>query len=370
MIIGIDCRSILNPSAGEKAGVGYYTYNLVKALTESYPEENFVLFFEKSASLVAKEFHRPHVEVKFLSMSGFKQFFPFLYSHYLVAEDFKHANLDLLIAPANVLPLFYEGKSMLVVHDLAIYKHPEWFPGGQDFATRVVVPSSVKRAAKIISVSRATKKDLAEVLKVPAEKIDVVYEGVDVNRFKPQNSDDVKKRFGINKPYILTIGTLSPRKNIKRLVEAFAKINGDYQLVVAGGRGWKDEDVFEAGRSLDNKIIFTDYVSDADIPKLVAGAEVFVMPSLYEGFGLPVLEALASGTLAASSDRTSLPEVGGEVVKYFDPENTSDITKAISELLNLPEPEKNNLKERGRAWANHFSWHRCAEEIYTSYLTI
>lgn len=370
MKIGIDCRSILNPNAGEKAGVGYYTYNLVKALTESYPEENFVLFFEKAASAVAQEFRRPHVEVKFLTMSGFKQFFPFLYSHYLVAEDFKSANVDLLIAPANVLPLFFEGKSMVVVHDLAIYKHPEWFPGGQDFATRVVVPSSVKKASKIIAVSRATKNDLIEVLKVPAEKIDVVYEGVDLNKFKPQNSDDVKKKFGISKPYILTIGTLSPRKNIKRLVEAFAKVDGDYQLVIAGGRGWKDEDIFEAGRSLDNKIIFTDYVSDSYIPKLVAGAEVFAFPSLYEGFGLPILEALSAGTLVASSDRTSLPEVGGEAVKYFDPENSSDITKAISELLNLSGPEKNNLKERGRKWAEHFTWNKTAEEIHTSYLTI
>lgn len=363
MRIGIDCRTITK----EKTGIGYYTYYLVKGLIEIYPNDKFVLFFADSA--MAQKFKSENVEIKYFIFSKYEKFLPFFYSHILTAIIIGLAKIEIFHGPANVLPLFYIGKSVLTIHDLAIYRHPRWFPGGQGFATDIVVPQSIRKAQKIIAVSRATKKDLVELFKVPENKIEVIYEGVDLEKFKPRENNEIIHVFGVDKPYLLFLGTLEPRKNLVRLIQAFSnslELANSYQLVIAGRKGWYYDQIFEEvkKRSLQNQVLFTGYISEDEKIKIMQGASAFIFPSLYEGFGLPVLEAMACGTPVACSSNFSLPEVGGQAAVYFDAEDTASIAKALENIFNDP----GCFRDKGLERAKNFSWSKAVEETYKNYL--
>ena len=331
------------------------------------------------------------VEIPF---SKYKKYLPLLYSHFIFSYIVRRQSLDVFFAPANTLPIFYNGKSVVTVHDLAIYRHPEWFPSGQIFSTKFLFPHSLRKANKIMAVSQATKKDIVEIFKIDPQKIEVVYEGVDLEKFKPAEDKnavctDVGRRYIITKPYVLFLGTLEPRKNLVRLIQAFTNsrelVNG-YQLVIAGGKGWHYNQIFEEakrvqtstqrgrisknprdptpgmGTSETPEIIFTGYVSDKDKVKLLQAAEVFVFPSLYEGFGLPVLESLACGTPVVCANTSSLPEVGGDVPVYVDPLEVAAISSGLSQVLNS-ETEKQRQRQAGPIQAQKFSWQGAAAQI-------
>ena len=359
MKIGIDCRTIL--SGRERAGVGYYTYHLVKGLVSAGSDHQFVLFFNKEDKEIAKQFKSQNVEICILPSIKIL----FFSSHLFTAIRFYYHKLDLLHAPANVLPLFYFGKSVLTIHDLAIYKYPEFFPEGQSFSKKFVVPQSIKKANRIIAISESTKRDLSELFKVSAEKIEVVYPGVDLEKFKPVEDkgavfQEVSQKFRIKKPYILFLGTLEPRKNLVRLIQAYKTTYQQtqeckYVLVIAGGKGWKYGEIFKEAEGASG-IVFTDYVSDEDKVKLLQSADVFVFPSIYEGFGLPVLEALACSTPVVCSNTSSLPEVGGEAVTYINPESVEDIARGIL-----------SKRPADRTQAEKFSWQKTVEQTLEVY---
>lgn len=376
MRIGIDCRTILNPGSGEGAGVGHYTHFLVNELLALDKKNTYVLFFDSRLRDI-HVFARPNVVLRRFPFSTYRKFLPFTYSHMLVAAALLKERLDVFHNPANVLPLTYRRPSVITIHDLAIYKNPSWFPG-QVFSRHLLVPQSVKKAKAIIAVSESTKRDLRELFSTPGKKIRVIHEGVDVqpiNVKSKKSSTNVHEKFHIRKRYLLFVGTLEARKNLVRLVQAFGRLletSGkaldDVTLVLAGNRGWKSEEVFNQIKELhlEHRVKWTGYVTQNEKLALMRGATAFVFPSVYEGFGLPVLEALALGVPVVTSEVASLPEVAGPAARYVNPEEVNDIREGLSDVL-TDQRLRTRLHEAGPKQAKRFSWQKCAAETLAVY---
>lgn len=399
MRIGIDCRTILNPGYGEQAGIGHYTYYLIKNLLKIDKENNYVLFFD---SLVSKDAAfeliegASNVSIRFFPFHEYRHYLPFVYSHMLAAAAIARERPDIWHSPAYTFPLMYSGKTVVTVHDLAIFRHPEWFPkeflGKQTFSTKILVPQSLKRTDKIIAVSKSTQKDIEEIFKIKREKIAVIYEGVEIRDFpsKIQETcgvedkiceEDLKAKYSLKDRYILFLGTIEPRKNIISLVKAFYSLLKDnkkfrqHQLVIAGAKGWKSGDIFEEIKvqntklrkeKVENAIKYVGYVPAKDKFSLMMHAECFVFPSLYEGFGLPVLEALSLGVPTITSNVSSLPEVVGNAAILINPNRVSEIKMALEKILK-DENLRDKLSHAGIAQAKKFSWEKCAKETLIVY---
>lgn len=374
MRIGIDCRTILNQKAGERAGVGHYTYYLIKNLLKIDKKNKYILFFDHRFKNV-KEFHRKNVEIIRFPWSEYKKYLPFGYSHYFVAKVLEKADLDVFHAPANIMPLSYDKPAVITVHDLAIYNHPQWFPPKQKFSVKISVPKSIKKAKKIIAISQSTKKSLLRQFHVSPEKIKVIYEGF--TKEKPCNSRVIKKtlrKYKIKDKFVLYLGTLEPRKNVSALIKAFDAMVGanfknykDYQLILAGGIGWKHAPIFQAIKEVKHsRVRYLGYVSTMEKMALLSSAACFAFPSLWEGFGLPVLEAMSLGTPVITSNISSLPEVTGKAGILVNPEKAESIKAGLKKLL----ANKKTLRKyarKSKKQARKFSWQKCAKETLKIY---
>ena len=291
--------------------------------------------------------------------------------------------LDQLIKKCDVhhlseicIPPFKKTKTVAFIHDLTTILFPKHHKKSNVF----LHSKRFKRIHKVDAVltnSESTKKDIIQHLKIKPEKIFVTYLGAD-DRFRPMNESEVEsvlQKYNLKKPYILFVGTLEPRKNVETLVSAFDQLKKKHQiphqLVLVGQKGWLYKNIFKAIESSPNKtdIRHTDYVSDADLPALINGAEVFSYPSFYEGFGLPVLEAMQCGTPVITSNISSMPEVGGEACLYINPESTDELAEKIYSVINNDNLQK-DLSEKGIERAKFFSWEKCAKETLKVYETI
>lgn len=373
MKIGIDCRTILNPKLGERAGVGHYTYYLVKNLIKYDKKNEYVLFFDWRFRNM-KEFEQPNVKVKNFPFSQYNKFLPFAYSHMLISAYLAKEGLDVFHSPISSLPLTYPKKEIITVHDLAIYKNPAWFPS-QIFSTKLLVPQSLRKANKIIAVSESTKRDLKNIFNVAAKKVKVIHEGVVVQKFKMRSKKiDSLKKFMLWPKFILFIGTLEPRKNVVALIRAYKKLIErnlefkNYQLILAGNKGHKSSEVFDSikAQKVGKQVKYIGYVTHNQKIELLKRAVCFVFPSSYEGFGLPVLEAMALGTPVITTNVSSLPEVAGKAALLIDPDKEQDITKALKRLLGDKQLQS-RLKRAGLARAKEFSWEECAKETIEVY---
>lgn len=383
MRIGIDCRTILNPKAGNLAGIAHYTYYLVKNLLKADKLNEYVLFFDHRAKDIIHEFLEPNTSIRFFKYSQYKRFLPFIYSHMLTASTLDQEKLHVYHSPANIVPVRYKGKFCVTVHDLAIYRRPDLFPSRQGFSVKYIVPQSIDGASRIIAVSNSTKNDIVQFFEVDEAKVQVIYEGVEAQRFQLDSSHpdmlaQVMAKYDISRDYLLFVGTLEPRKNLIRLLEAFyellkrrPEIAKRYQLVLAGGKGWLYEEIFEevTNRGLDEHVVFTGYLPAEDIPRIFAAATGFVYPSMYEGFGLPVLEAMAAGVPVITSNVSAMPEVAGEATLLVDPLDIEGISRAMERLLSDDELRR-SLSEKGRARAQGFTWEKCAKETMEVYKVV
>ena len=268
--------------------------------------------------------------------------------------------------------------AIITVHDLAIYNHPSWFPPKQGFATKYVVPKSVEKAEKIIAVSESTKKDLIKLFKTPKSKINVIYEGFAKEKRLPiKKVEKIKKKFDTGDNFVFYVGTIEPRKNLDLLVKAFDNLveknfnkYKDFKLIIAGAKGWKFDKFFDAiKKSKCGRIRYINYLTHEEKIALMTSATVFTFPSLWEGFGLPVLEAMNLGTPVITSDISSLPEVAGKAALLVNPKSVKSIEKALGEVLSSKVKQKAMIK-KGETQAKKFSWNNCARETLKVYKNI
>jgi glycosyltransferase involved in cell wall biosynthesis len=285
---------------------------------------------------------------------------------------------DLLHGLAFVAPLLAPCPTVVTVYDLSFIRTPERFRPGQRWYLQTFTRWSCRRARRIIAISEHTKRDVTELLRIPGDRIDVVYPGVGA-QFRPLPPEQVaafRQTKGLPERFILYLGTIEPRKNLTVLLEAFAQLSrspisnlqSPPRLVLAGGKGWMFEEVFARIEALGLKddVVLPGYVSGEELPLWYNAAEVFVYPSLYEGFGMPPLEALACGTPAVVSNVASLPEAVGEAGVLVAPDDVAGWAEALRRLLDNAEMRA-ALGARGRSHAARFSWERAAAETVGVY---
>lgn len=372
MKIGIDCRTVLSPGRGEQAGIGHYTHYLVKNLLRLDRKNQYVLFFDSRVERErASEFEQANVTVRYLPFSQYRKFLPVTYSHLLTTAVFLKERLDVLHAPATTLPLTYPSTAVVTVHDLAIYKFPKFFPSGQFLSTKLVVPRSIRRAKKVIAVSEATKRDLKQLFHVSEKKVRVIYEGF-VRERVPKAVVDVRQKYRLDK-YVLFIGTIEPRKNLVGLIRGFASVANlpkmkKFELILAGAPGWKYGDVLRAiaQAKLGGRVRYLGYVPHHDKLQLIEHAAAFVFPSLYEGFGLPVLEAMSLGAPVITSRVSSLPEIAGTAAIFVNPTKFKEIGQTIAKVVSNPGLRKRLVAE-GQRRAAMFTWEATARETLQVY---
>ena len=272
-----------------------------------------------------------------------------------------HRDLSVFLSPAHYSPRFCPCPTVVVVHDLSYFYYPQDFLKKDLYQLVNWTAYSLKKAQSIIAVSQLTKKDIVKNYGLPESKIRVVYNGFSLSKIKAQ-----PPQFKINKPYFLYLGTLQPRKNIHNLILGFEQLltkHPEQNLYLVGKKGWLYEGPFEKVRSmkLEDKVIFTGHISDEELIWYYKNAFCLVLPSLYEGFGIPVLEAMSYSCPTVLSMNSSLPEIGGDASIYFDPKNSDDLLKKLSALQNNDELRK-ELISKGKQRIKNFSWKKCGQE--------
>lgn len=355
MNIGIDASRAARP---ERTGTENYSLHLIRALLDLDSPHRFRLYFNRqpAANLLPPS---PQADLRVIP-------FPRLWTHVRLAWEMLLHPPDVLFVPAHVLPLIHP-RSVATIHDLG-YRH---FPEAHTRSARLYLEWGTRYSARasrlVIADSRATRDDLVSMYGVPECRIRVAYPGICPGLAPVSDSaviDRVRGKYGISRPYLLYVGTLQPRKNLLRLMDAFAALPEQYVLVLAGKKGWLYSDILSRAEALGvgRRVIFTGYVPDEDLPALLSGAEVFVFPSLYEGFGLPVLEAMACGAPVVCSDTSSLPEVAGDAALLVSPTDTAALAAAMNQVLTDGDLRQ-RLVLRGREQAAKFTWQRCAQTV-------
>lgn len=375
MRIGIDFTS----ASRERAGIGRYARELVRALARLDPANRYALFVPRDAypDLLAYDWSenfalkRGPLTERYFATLWHRARIP------LPIETFIGA-CEVLYSPDFLLPPTRARRTLVTVHDLSYVRLPDCFPKPLLNYLNRAVPRALDRADVILADADSTRQDLNEVYHIPLEKIRTLYSGVDA-RFRADTSGESNaavQALTHGAPYLLAVSTIQPRKNYARLIQAFAKLVTEYQLpisnlqlIIAGGRGWMYEDILAAPErcGIRDRVLFPDYFSDADLPALYAGATLFVYPSLYEGFGLPIAEAMACGTPVVTSNASSLPEVAGDAALYFDPRDVDAMAAQIHLALS-DSALRADLRAKGLAQAKKFSWDKSAKELL-GYLT-
>jgi glycosyltransferase involved in cell wall biosynthesis len=384
--IGIDYTAAVR----QRAGIGRYTRELVSALLAleggAESPHQYVIFAatgglkRKVRNLKPETWNlKPGMRVRLRTVPLTDDWLARLW-HRLrlpIPVEIITGPLDVFYSPDFVLPPTRRAtRTLLTVHDLSFLHCPEAFvPALRRYLERVV-PRSIARADRVLADSAHTRSDIVSLLGVSPDKVEVLYSGVPA-RFRPEaepgERERLQARYGIgDQPYVLSVGTLQPRKNYLRLIRAFANLKPETlkpeaakpetQLAIAGGRGWLYEDIFSEAERHGDRVRILGFVDEGDLPALYRSAVLFAFPSLYEGFGLPVLEAMACGVPVVCSNASSLPEVAGEAGLLVDPLDTDGLAEAMRRVLEDSRLRREMIA-RGVAQAARFTWERAARQL-------
>ncbi|MEK7598582.1 MAG: glycosyltransferase family 1 protein [Patescibacteria group bacterium] len=346
-------------------GTRVYILNLLRYFGKLDPTSEFLIYHKNNFNpeLVPPDF--PNYKIKRVS-------FPFFWTQIRFAWEIWKDQPDVLWMPMQNIPFLRRRDLRVTItsHDLAYKYFPEHFPKKDLLRLNFLGGRAKRQADKIIAVSESTKKDILKFYpEISESKIKVIYHGFDSALFSQERNiekeEEIKKRLKINAEYILYSGAIQPRKNLEILIEAFEifkqKTDSPVKLVLAGGRAWLWENIIKKAKNsqLRADIIMPGKLQFDDLGHLMRGAEVFVFPSLYEGFGIPVLEALASRTPVIAADNSSLREVGGDAIVYFKENDPDELAMKIGNIL-ADENLRKNLVGKGLEQIKKFSWEKCA----------
>ncbi|MCL4504766.1 MAG: glycosyltransferase family 4 protein [Chloroflexi bacterium] len=365
----------ITPALGQGAGIARYARELAIALRNLQDGPSLTLFHNRQRKArIPQQLHSlPRVAIplgnrawRLFLMAGLA--LPPAWNATINACDVFHGT-DALI-PWRTIP------SVMTIHDLSTHRYPQHHTRLHRQYARMTLPRMAKQAMLLIADSTATKRDIVDQLGVPDQKVRVIPLGVDHQRFRPIDAVLARRQASqflpFDAPYILSVGTLEPRKNLAVLLHAFALLqSSDLHLVLAGGTGWGDNPFAGALQQAGvlDRVHITGYVPDDLLPSLYAAAECFVYPSLYEGFGLPVLEAMACGAPVITSNTSSLPEVAGDAAILVDPTDSAQLAMKLRELTGDANM-RSRLSKLGPAQAAGFTWERTARETYEVYRSI
>jgi glycosyltransferase involved in cell wall biosynthesis len=373
MKVFVEGTSLFSDKRIPKAGIAHYTYNIYKNLVKLDTKNSYEVF---GLNFYGRS-------------SAFKKIFPkgtkFNLIRYIPGRAWNVINRKLKTPPLEMLlgkkadififtnfrmyPTAFAKKRFTVIYDVAFKHHPEYIEANNLKFLNRRVPEAINKSDKIITISEFTKNDLIKKYSVDPSKIIVAHCAVNIENFKrTQLATSIKKKYNLPNDYLLYLGTIEPRKNIANLLRAYSKlpknIKDQYPLVLAGGGGWNDDEIKSEIEKVkkDSQIIQTGYVDEKDIPALYSGAELFLYPSHFEGFGMQILEAMACGTPVLTAKNSSLTEVGGGAAYYVDDKSVESIKNGIEKLLNEPSLREDLIK-KGKQQIKKFSWEKSAQKI-------
>lgn len=352
MIVGIDAsRAVVVP----RTGTENYSFHLIRAMLALGRPHEYRLYF-----------NRPPDRSDFASESAKLRVMPFprLWTHARLSAEMAQHPPDVLFVPSHVLPIVHPRRCVATVHDLGYLRWPLAHSRARRWYLHLSTLFNARASSRVIADSQATADDLVRHYQIPPEKIAVIPLGCGPEYAPPRPAAvaAVRARYALPARYVLSVGTIQPRKNLARLVEAFKRVRGatgDVVLVVAGQPGWGAEPTLRQIAESGSSVRLLGYVPDGDLPALLGGAEALAFPSLYEGFGLPALEAMACGTPVVCSNNSSLPEIVGDAGLLVPPTDVDALAGALILLLQ-DSTLRETLRRRGLERAAGFSWTRCA----------
>ncbi|MBK8902035.1 MAG: glycosyltransferase family 4 protein [Anaerolineaceae bacterium] len=365
MRIGFDGTPLL----GQRSGVGHYTGRLLAHLVQQRPEWEYLLFSNRPFEPLELELARALPLADNFGLSRF------VWMQLVLPRIIRQRQPDLCHFPNNTAPICLERPSVITIHDASLFLHSRHHPRSRLLALRLLLPHVARRATAVITVSHHARQDLIRVLKLPAEKIHVIHEAAP-DGFRPL-VDPIQRRrlrakYGLPEQFVLFVGTIEPRKNLKRLIGAIAQLRQrgcDTRLVMVGPHGWLingslEKEIETLG--LQDAVQNLGYVPQEDLPGIYSLATVFAFPSLYEGFGLPPLEAMACGTPVLTSQESAMAEICGEAAWLVDPRQAEAIADGLACLLADAE-QREHLRQLGLVQAQKYSWERTARETAVVY---
>ena len=341
MVVGVDGNEA---NIGQRVGSNTFAYEVLKR----FPEKHQYKVFLKNppVSDLPKSFSYEVVKPS-----------PYWTQFALPIRLFTKRDIDVFYSSSHYAPRFCPVPLIITIYDLSFEKFPLYFKKSDLIKLKNWTAYSAKKADHIITISEYSKRDIMEIYNVPESKITVAYPGYNPDVYKVNKNTENK--FNIKGKYIVYVGTLQPRKNLALLIEALENLK-DIKLVIVGKKGWLYEDIFSKVKSLklEDRVIFTDFIPDTEIALLLNGAECFVLPSLYEGFGIPVVEAMACGCPVIASNTSSLPEIIGEAGVLFDPNSKEDLVKSLEKVL-YGVKYREELINKGLERSKLFNWDKC-----------
>ena len=360
MLLGIDAS---RAAVEQRTGTEAYAFFLIRALIKKTSGLNLRvrLYFNQPPETDLFP-SLPHVEQRIIP-------FPRLWTHVRLAVELQLHPVNVFFTPAHVIPFTHFGPSVATVHDLGFHYFPDAHTWKQRAYLKLSTRTNSRKSRRIIADSQATKDDLMRFYGCKAEKIDVIYPGLDPSLRPVTNQgilNQIQKRYAISSPYLLYLGTLQPRKNLVRLVRAYGESGLAHQLVLAGRVGWRSASIMDEIGQLDSKIRqrvhLPGYIAEQDKAALLSGATAVLYPSLYEGFGFPLLEAQACGTPVLAANSSSIPEIAGNTAVLVDPLDQEAILHGMIALVHNAGLRR-ELAARGLQNIQRFSWERAADEI-------
>lgn len=361
MIIGIDGNEANQENL---VGIGQVAFNVIKGLEKLDHKNHYIIYLKERPE---NNFPKVRTGWEYRVFGPKKAWTQLALPFKLYTQREK---LDVFFSPSHYSPRFSPFPRVIYLMDLWHHRHPEQFDKKDLYQLTSWEGYSVKNSAHILTISNFSKSEIVKFYQCPKGKITVAHPGFDRYQLADSASKikKIKKKLGIKGKYLVYLGTLQPKKNLVRLVEAFgqvAKKRPEVSLVIAGKKGWLFEEIFTKVKELrlEERVIFPGFIAEEDKPYLLAGGEAFVFPSLYEGFGIPVLESMSLGVPVVAAKAGSLPEIGGEAAIYCDPYQTESIAESMEKVLQLNKKERNEIIVKGEKQAKQFSWEKCARKV-------
>lgn len=370
MHVGLNAHLLSLSTSYRGAGINRYIYSLLQLLPDAGKQHRYTAFLgDKGASGAF-----PQLRAKVTSLPTGNPLLRILWEQTLQPMELLREGIELLHSLAFVQPLLLPCPGVITIYDLSFLLYPQRLHPLRRLYLRWGTASSARKARRIIAISASTKRDIIRLLGVAESKVDIVPCGVD-DDFEPLQSqqalDDFRRRRHLPQQMILFLGTIEPRKNLTTLLAGYASLREKAQLpplIIAGPKGWHHQEVFSVAEDLglDKDVIFPGYVPRDELPLWYNTADVFVYPSLYEGFGLPPLEAMACGTPVITSNTSSLPEVVGDAGMLVDPRSADELADAMQRVLSDGEL-RTEMRTKGLERARQFSWQKAAKETVSVY---